>query len=420
VQDLNDKVTGDALPATEWNQPMSEIQNIIEALGQSLTNADLNQLGKALAGYVGSASGYTDGGAPNAIVLSPITPLQAPPQYTNRMRVNFTKNGTNTLPVTINVAGIGLLNFLDQTGSVLASGDLIDGVDYEARFSTTIDGGNPGFKFEKPSAVSNILPRAYIDGFITSNNSIDAVNDIDIAAGAAKNSTNVADMNLSSALGKQIDVPWVEGGTPGATAGGFPSLLTAGSPVNDTWYRIFIIRRASGQIDAGFDISASAVNLLADATDYTEFRQVGWIRYGTAIILPYTQVSDRFELDVEINDLAAGSAITSAQQFTATVPPDGKIHWIGFVNGFDSSPNDLIPTVTRFFDPDKTDVAVSRVNATLLIGSNDAAAGESTDSTYVELFTDSAQQISWRSDVADASVSFVANTVGWSDRRGKQ
>ena len=49
MEDLNDKVLGGNLPAIEWNQVPSEIQNVIENLGISLSNGDLNQLGKAIA-----------------------------------------------------------------------------------------------------------------------------------------------------------------------------------------------------------------------------------------------------------------------------------------------------------------------------------------------------------------------------------
>jgi len=47
MQDLNDKVKGNKLTATEWNEVPSEIQNVIEASGQTLSSGDLTQLRKA-------------------------------------------------------------------------------------------------------------------------------------------------------------------------------------------------------------------------------------------------------------------------------------------------------------------------------------------------------------------------------------
>jgi len=330
VEALNGKATGDTLAANEWNQVPTELQNVIEALGQSLTNTDLNQLGKAIAGYVGSGDEYTDGGSANSIVLSSITGLQSPPEYTQRLKVNFSKSGTNTGGVNINVAGLGVLPVLDQFGAALVPGDLVTGTDYQLRYNPTLDGGNPAFQYNKPAATTNDLPRNYIDGFTLSNNATDSANDIDIAAGTCKNSTNSADLTLVSALGKQIDVAWAEGGTPGTPAGGFPSGLTSGSPVNNTWYRIFAIRKNTGQVDAGFDTNTNAAALLADATDYSEFRQIGWIYYeAPGQIRQFRQYGDWFEWDLPTEDLTASPAGTSRILVTMTAPPDETVRVYG-------------------------------------------------------------------------------------------
>ena len=63
MEDLNDKVTAGTLTAAEWNQVPSEIQNVIENLGITLSGADLNQLGKGIAGYIANGTFYTDSGA---------------------------------------------------------------------------------------------------------------------------------------------------------------------------------------------------------------------------------------------------------------------------------------------------------------------------------------------------------------------
>ena len=416
MQVLNTKATGDTLPASEWNQPMSELQNVITALGQSLTDSDLNQLGKAIAGYVGSGDAYIDGGSANAVTLSPITGLVAPPQYTDRMRVRYRKASTNTGAVTINVAGIGSLKLLDQFGADLLSGDLVNGVDYDAFYDLTIDGGNPGFIYNKPSTSANDLPRGYIDGFITSNNGTDAANDIDIAAGSAKDSANSTDMILASALGKQIDVAWAEGGTPGATAGGFPSLLSAGSPVNDTWYRVFIIKKASGQIDAGFDTSASAVNLLADATGYTEFRQVSWIRYGTATIIPYIQDGDDYVWDSPIVDLPPTATVAAPTPRTLTVPPDESCA-ANFMYRFYESSGRSATIYGLVTSPQQTATTPSASAHTLTVV-------DSTDLDQVimnlSVRVDSSSQIRTEYDSVAAGETEDISTIGFNYPRGKQ
>jgi len=408
MQDLNDKVTGSSLAASEWNQVPSELQNVITALGQSLTAADLNQLGKAIAGYAGSGNAFVDGGTANAIVLSPVTGLQAPPQYTNLQAVRFIKNGTNTGAVTVNVAGLGVLNVLDQFGAALASGDLQNGSRYTIEYSLTIDGGSPGFVLEKASGLANDLPRGYLDGYILSNNAIDAANDIDIAAGSAKDSTNSADLNLSSALGKQIDVAWAEGGTPGAPSGGFPSLLTGGSPVNDTWYRAFVILKNTGQVDAGFDTSANAVNLLADATDYAEFRQVGWIYYeAPGQIRPFFQEGDNFRLATPVKDVdqLSNPGITD-QIFTSFAPPSS----IAYMNFWGRQ----IPSAggasyyLRALD-ENTDILADIPTGT---GSELGSVVK-----YVQL--DSSSQAKYRTTQSNANTEINISVLGWIDKRGK-
>jgi len=51
MQDLNDKVKGSSLTATEWNEVPSEIQQAITDSGQTLSSGDLTQLSKAIGGY---------------------------------------------------------------------------------------------------------------------------------------------------------------------------------------------------------------------------------------------------------------------------------------------------------------------------------------------------------------------------------
>lgn len=58
--------------------------------------------------------------------------------------------------------------------------------------------------------------------------------------------------------------------------GGWPSALAA--PNTFDWVRFFVISKADGQIDFGWDTAAGADNLLADATDFVYYRQIGWDR----------------------------------------------------------------------------------------------------------------------------------------------
>jgi len=116
MEDLNDKVTNDILKAAEFVQPMSEIQNVIENLGQTLTSSDLNQLGKGLAGYVANGNFYTDSGSVNSYVLSQIGLKQSSVSYEDGMNVEFIAANTNTGTSTVNVAALGVKNIVGTSG----------------------------------------------------------------------------------------------------------------------------------------------------------------------------------------------------------------------------------------------------------------------------------------------------------------
>lgn len=125
MQDLNDKVTGGELTAPEWNQPATEIQNVIEALAITLSGSDLDQLGKAIAGYVANNNFYTDSGAANAYVLTQIGSKQAITAYTDGAQFDFIADNDNAAgSSTVNVAGLGVKSIVTRSGANPAAGEI--------------------------------------------------------------------------------------------------------------------------------------------------------------------------------------------------------------------------------------------------------------------------------------------------------
>lgn len=124
MQDLNDKITGGLLTAAEWNELPSEVQNIIEQTGQTLSALDLNQLGKGVAGYSAYGDFYDDTGAVNAYVLTVIGTKQAPTAYVDGFRVRFVTDNTNTGASTINVAGLGVKAIEKVSSGAIIAGTL--------------------------------------------------------------------------------------------------------------------------------------------------------------------------------------------------------------------------------------------------------------------------------------------------------
>ncbi len=137
MQDLNDKNTGDTLAASEWNQPASEIQNVIEGTNQTLSGGDLNQLGKGIVDNIANGTFYTESGAADAYVLTVIGSKQPPTAYTNGMQIKFVVGNTNTGASTVNVATLGVKSIVTKDGGALQANDLLAGETATCRYDGT-------------------------------------------------------------------------------------------------------------------------------------------------------------------------------------------------------------------------------------------------------------------------------------------
>jgi len=153
--------------------------------------------------------------------------------------------------------------------------------------------------------INDIDPELNVDNYITgliTQNAPDADHDIEFGIGNAQDSTNTERLKLTSSIIKQIDAVWSEG----TNSGGFPSTVNGGVVQPDTWYRTFIIGKLDGTIDAGFDSSGNsdAAALFNDATGYTLYRQVGWVRTdASANILGFVQYDNYFEWKTPVESL---------------------------------------------------------------------------------------------------------------------
>lgn len=146
-------------------------------------------------------------------------------------------------------------------------------------------------------------------GLLLSNNVSDANNDIDIAVGKIRDSADSANIEMTTALTKRLDAAWAAG----TNAGG----LFSGSKANSTWYHVFVLMTSDGEIDAGFDTSATAANKPAG---YTYHRRIGAVRTnGSGNILAFYEYASYFLWLDAITDLS-GASQTSPTLFTLTTP----------------------------------------------------------------------------------------------------
>ncbi|KKK48811.1 hypothetical protein LCGC14_3141380, partial [marine sediment metagenome] len=221
-------------------------------------------------------------------------------------------------------------------------------------------------------------------------------NDIDIAVGEARNADDDGNLALAVAVGKQIDVSWAAGGTPGAPTGGLSSSLTL---TNDTWYHVHLIL-VSGTVEVGFDTSVVAANFITDHSA-TKFRRIGSVRRGTATNLLFTQIGDEFLWNT-VPALLVDTATpgTTAVTLVVTVPTGVQV--LAHLNVY------MVNQAIYISSTSVTDQAASLAAAPL--GSMMTAGGQ------VDVLTDTSAQVRYR---VSANDTLRITTYGWKDRRGK-
>jgi len=250
------------------------------------------------------------------------------------------------------------------------------------------------------------LGRSYLAGLGLSRGT-DSDHDIDIAVGVARDADDSTDLELKSALTKQIDADWAVGNDNG----GFPSGLTLSS---STWYHVFLVDDSNGDTDAGFDTSITAINLLSD-TGGSKYRRLGSIRTdGSSNILAFTQVGDRFYWDVPLNAWAESQPGTSAV-LTALRTPEGiqvlAMLSVLLIDQSPSSDHSLLVTPLAI-----TDTTPTQTLFTVNHGSNSGPGGAA---SYLEILTNTSRQIRRRNETDAADIITRGTLHGWIDTRGR-
>lgn len=238
--------------------------------------------------------------------------------------------------------------------------------------------------------VTTPYPRGYKYGLTLSNNGIDSDHDIDIAVGSCRDSANGANLDITSALTKQIDASWVTG----TNQGGLSSSLTV---ANSTWYHVFVITVA-GVDDIGFDTSITAANLVSDHVA-TAYRRIGSVLTdGSANIVAFTQNGNDFVWSNPPRDLNA-SVTTSTTAATLSVPTGVSTR--AYINAYQSGAGTLGYVYPTFVD-DETPTASNAPLANI----------EGTDGSQIHVRTDTSAQISIRTNNAGGETVQIA-TIGW-------
>ena len=334
---------------------------------------------------------------------------------------------TLTLPAAATAAAgrYYLVKLNDATNACIIDGDGAETIDGEATISLTLadeaimvicdgSGWNVLFHYAPATASgkSNPLPRGYLGGLKLSRDAGDTSHDINITAGECRDSTNAQNIVLPAEITKQIDNTWAAGDDAGG--------LEDGDSVGNTeWFHVHLLYSPStGVVDAGFDTSITATNLLADvaaaAAGHTIYRRIGSVLTdGSANILAFVQIGDHFQWVDPPLDVTDTSQAATAETRTLSVPPG--VQCVARLNvGFLDPDTDATMYIRS---TDSNDEASSKTAAPLgSVNCTDNVTGVG----YVEVVTNTSKQITTRPDSGSGSNSdiYIA-TLGYVDRRGK-
>ena len=247
-----------------------------------------------------------------------------------------------------------------------------------------------------PNFLMEGLKDRVLNGLTLSNNSGDATNDIDIAAGACVSDDGTTVMNLS-AITKQLDASWAVGTNQGG--------LDTGSIANTT-YHLWVINRPDTNVtDVLFSASASSPTM---PSNYTKKKCIGSIVRVGATILPFVQLYSEFLLKTPVLDHTTG-ATAGTSDITATLsslPTGVKVRAICNGVAVDNGNNVYASSL------DTTAIAASTSAAPLsTFGSN----GTNTTSQF-DVWTNTSAQIRVRQTTNSAN-GFKIASLGWKDPR---
>lgn len=240
------------------------------------------------------------------------------------------------------------------------------------------------------------LPPGFLYGCTLSNNTTDAVNDIDIAAGKARSSVDTDNIYLASALTKRLDATWAVGTNQGG--------LDTGSIANGIYHVHLIKRVDTNVVDVLFSTSFASPTL---PTNYTVSRRIGSFVRSSGSILPFIQEGDFFRYKTPIKDCDIDLG-PSYVDVSLTVPTGLRVMAILNVTGYNATSD----TGVNIKTPDASDgvPSVSLVPGAVL-GHNLPAAGQ------MRILTDTSGRVSASFNRSTSALRIF--TVGYEDSRGR-
>ena len=172
--------------------------------------------------------------------------------------------------------------------------------------------------------------KGYLFGCEIANNTTDATNDIDFAAGSCVDSTGAVLM-LMPALTKRLDAGWAPG-----TGNG---MRYSGAPIANATYHLYAVCKAGGAdpdwFASGSADTATVLSVLQTepgGSDYIYIRRVASIIRQSGAIRGFIQTGDVFQWAAAASDRNSTSAMSEGQ--LAVTVPSGIVVWPMLYNAF--------------------------------------------------------------------------------------
>lgn len=248
-----------------------------------------------------------------------------------------------------------------------------------------------------------------IQGLVPANNAVDALKDIDISPGIARDDADSVDMVLASAITKRLDAAWAVGNNAGG--------LSTGVAAADTWYYLWLIKRMdTGVVDVMFDPSITVPTMPAG---YGKRRPIGAVKTdGSINILAFVALETHgggiehwWKTPIlDVNSVGAHAATLR----TMSVPPGIRAKLTGIAGITSTNTADNISAL-YISDPLTNDVAPTVAGAAMASFRSSNSAPR--DAAQFQVWTNTSAQVRSRADGPGAA-SFFVSTSGfeWSRR----
>ena len=257
------------------------------------------------------------------------------------------------------------------------------------------------------------LPRGYIDGCTVSNGT-DATNDIDVAAGVCRDSTNAVDITVAAMAGKQLDANWA----PGAAAG----MRNSAVGIANTTYHIYAVSKADGTQDIYAHTSTTVATVItalqaeSGGTDYLYARRIGSIVRASSAILAFTQYpGGYFVLTTPAADVDSTNPGASAVTRTLGSLPTGIVVEAEIQANLSPA---TTGTIYCHISPLTAADQAPSANTAPFSTFNTISSGSDIRTQKLRVMTNTSAQIRTRFNASGALDKLYIATLGWIDPRG--